>query len=41
MRERARLLKGKLIIETGNNGTTIKVELPLARPEILSSRASA
>lgn len=41
MRERARLLKGKLVIETGNNGTTIKVELPLARPEILSSRASA
>lgn len=41
MRERARFLKGKLVIETGSTGTTIKVELPLARPEILSSRASA
>jgi PAS domain S-box-containing protein len=40
MRERARLLKGKLIVETGSTGTTIKVELPVARPEI-SSRASA
>jgi PAS domain S-box-containing protein len=41
MRERARLLKGKLVVETGSTGTTIKVELPLARPEISSSRASA
>ena len=41
MRERARLLKGKLAIETGSAGTIIKVELPLARPEISSSRASA
>ena len=40
MRERARLLKGKLIVETGSTGTAIKVELPVARPEI-SSRASA
>jgi PAS domain S-box-containing protein len=41
MRERARLLKGKLVVETGNTGTTIKVELPLAHPEFSSSRASA
>lgn len=40
MRERARLLKGKLVIETGSTGTIIKVELPVVRPEI-SSRASA
>jgi signal transduction histidine kinase len=41
MRERARLLKGKLVVETGNSGTTIRVELPIARPETSSSRASA
>jgi len=41
MRERARLLKGKLVVETGDTGTTIQVELPLSRPEISSSRASA
>lgn len=41
MRERARLLKGKLTVETGSTGTTIKVELPVTRPEISASRASA
>ena len=41
MRERARLLKGRLAIETGSNGTTIKVEFPVSPPERSSSRASA
>jgi PAS domain S-box-containing protein len=41
MRERARLLKGRLAIETGNTGTTVTVELPVASPESSSSRASA
>lgn len=41
MRERARVLKGKLAIETGSIGTTITVELPMTRPERSSSRASA
>lgn len=41
MHERARLLKGKLVVETGNTGTTIKVELPVNVPERSSSRASA
>jgi len=41
MRERARLLKGRLAIETGANGTTIQVELPVSRPERSSSRALA
>lgn len=41
MRERARLLKGQLVIETGSIGTTVKVELPVAAPESSSSRASA
>ena len=41
MRERARLLKGRLAIETGNTGTTVTVELPVAHPESSSSRASA
>jgi PAS domain S-box-containing protein len=41
MRERARLLKGRLAIETGNTGTTVTVELPVASPESTSSRASA
>jgi PAS domain S-box-containing protein len=40
MRERARLLKGRLVIETGSAGTTITIELPVA-PESSSSRASA
>ncbi|HMC32289.1 MAG TPA: PAS domain S-box protein, partial [Candidatus Angelobacter sp.] len=30
MRERARLLKGQLAIETGSTGTTIKIELPVS-----------
>lgn len=33
MRERARVLKGKLVIETGSSGTTITVELPVIHPE--------
>jgi len=41
MRERARLLKGQLVIETGSTGTTVKIELPVAHPESSSSRASA
>jgi PAS domain S-box-containing protein len=41
MRERARLLKGRLAIETGSNGTTIQVELPVSRPERSSSHALA
>jgi two-component system, NarL family, sensor kinase len=41
MRERTRLLKGRLAIETGNTGTTITIELPVAPPESSSSRASA
>jgi len=41
MRERARLLKGRLAIETGANGTTIQVELPVSRPERSSSRSLA
>jgi PAS domain S-box-containing protein len=41
MRERARLLKGRFDIETGSRGTTIKIELPVARPEHPLSRASA
>ena len=41
MRERARLLKGKLVVETGGAGTTIKVELPVSIPERSSSSASA
>jgi PAS domain S-box-containing protein len=41
MRERARLLKGRLAIETGDTGTTIRIELPVTRPESFSSRASA
>lgn len=41
MRERARLLKGRLAIETGSNGTTIQLELPVSRPERSSSRALA
>lgn len=40
MRERARLLKGQLVIQTGSTGTTITIELPMAHPE-RSSRASA
>ena len=40
MRERARLLKGRLIIETGRTGTTVQIEIPVP-PEISSSRASA
>jgi len=41
MRERARLHKGRLAIETGSNGTTILVEFPVSPPERSSSRASA
>lgn len=41
MHERARLLKGKLAVETGSSGTTIKVELPVSVSERSSSRASA
>ena len=41
MRERARLLKGQLVIETGSTGTTVKIELPVVHPEGSSSRASA
>ena len=41
MRERARLLKGRLVIETGSAGTTVRIELPVAHPESSSSRASA
>jgi len=41
MRERARLLKGQLVIETGSTGTKVKIELPVAHPESSSSRASA
>ena len=41
MRERARLLKGRLVIDTGNTGTTVKIELPVVPPESSSSRASA
>jgi PAS domain S-box-containing protein len=41
MRERARLLKGRLAIETGSSGTTIQVELPVSRPERSSARALA
>lgn len=41
MRERARLLKGRLAIETGSNGTTIRVELPVSPQERSSSRALA
>jgi PAS domain S-box-containing protein len=40
MRERARLLKGRLIIETGHHGTTIRIEIPVT-PANSSSRASA
>jgi PAS domain S-box-containing protein len=38
MRERARLLKGRLAIESGSPGTTIKVELPVTHLKHLSSR---
>ena len=41
MRERARLLKGRLAIETDSAGTTIRIELPVTRPESFSSRVSA
>jgi len=41
MRERSRLLKGRLTIESGTKGTTIKIELPVTRPESSSSRALA
>jgi len=41
MRERARLLKGRLAIETGDTGTTVRIELPVTRPESSSSRVSA
>jgi hypothetical protein len=41
MRERTRLLKGRLVIETGSTGTTIKIELPVVHPESSSFRASA
>jgi PAS domain S-box-containing protein len=41
MRERARLLKGKLSIKTGGTGTTIKIELPLSDRENFSSGISA
>jgi len=41
MRERARLLKGRMAIETGNTGTTVTIELPVSPPESSSSRASA
>jgi len=41
MRERARLLKGRLTIETGNTGTAVTVELPVAATESSSSRVSA
>jgi PAS domain S-box-containing protein len=41
IRERARLLKGQLVIQTGSTGTTIRIELPVAHPERSSSRASA
>jgi signal transduction histidine kinase len=41
MRERARLLNGQLVIETGSAGTAVKIELPVAHPESSSSRASA
>jgi PAS domain S-box-containing protein len=41
MRERARLLKGQLVIETGSTGTAVKIELPVVHPESSSSRASA
>jgi PAS domain S-box-containing protein len=40
MRERARLLKGQLAIQTGSAGTTIRIQLPVAHTES-SSRASA
>jgi signal transduction histidine kinase len=41
MRERARLLKGRMAIETGNTGTTVTIELPVTPPESSSARASA
>ena len=41
MGERARLLKGRLAIETGDTGTTIEIELPVTRSEGFSSRVSA
>ncbi|HET9839571.1 MAG TPA: PAS domain S-box protein, partial [Candidatus Angelobacter sp.] len=41
MRERARLLKGRLVIDSGRNGTTIDIEMPVTRPDSSSSRASA
>ena len=40
MRERARLLKGQLAIETGSTGTTIKIELPVTHAKHASSSAS-